>query len=129
MTVEDFGGFVCEVADAHALEMVLMRRHGEDANEFWLSHGSQRYPAIALLVKGKLAALHYFPQEQHPGFRAAGNMAGLKPGAMTSFWISAGGETVEVLNDAVMPFASALSVAKEFLISNELPQSVIWFEL
>jgi hypothetical protein len=128
MKVEDFY-VIGEVADAGELAIVLKRRHGNDANEFWLSHGNDRYPAISLLVNGDLAALHYFPKEGHPGFRSAGNVAGLKPEEMTTFWISAGGETIDVLNDAVMPFAVALAAAMQFLTSDELPQSVEWFEL
>jgi hypothetical protein len=129
MRVEDFCGVGFEIIDAHALEAALMRRHGEDANEFWLSHSGQRYPGISLLVKGELAALHYFPREEHPGFRAVGSLAGLNPDGMTTFWMSVSGDTIDVLNDAVMPFAFALTAAKEFLTSDGLPESVKWFEL
>ena len=129
MNVYDFKGVVYEAADRDQLEAVLMCRHGNGVNEFWLSHGNDRYPAIVLSVKGDLAALHYFPREGHPGFTSAGNVAGLEPGEMTKFWISAGGETIDVMNDAVMPFSVALAAAQEFLISSELPRSVDWFEL
>ncbi len=129
MNIVDFKGLVYEAADRDQLEAVLMRRHGNGVNEFWLSHGNDRYPAVALLVKGDLAALHYFPTEGHPGFTSAGNVAGLESGEITTFWISAGGETIGVLNDAVMPFSVALAAAAEFLISIELPRSVEWFEL
>ena len=131
MRVEDFkvNG---EVADSGVLAIVLARRHGNGVNEFWLSHGSQRYPAICLLAKDDLAALHYFPIEGHAGFRSAGNLAGLQAGATTTFCINARGEETEeigVINDAVMPFSVALSVANDFLLSSELPRSVEWFEL
>ena len=129
MIVEDFCGVQHEVFDQRGLEGVFMQRHGDGANEFALSHGRQRYPAIVVAVKGDLAALHYFPSEGHPGFRATGNLAGLEPLEMTTFWITAGGETIEVLNDAVMPFAVALTAAKEFLANGGLPRSVEWFEL
>jgi hypothetical protein len=128
MKVEDFK-VSGEVADAGELAIVLARRHGNGVNEFWLSHGNDRYPAISLLVKGDLAALHYLRNETGAGFRSAGNLANLAAGATTTFWISAGGETIDVLNDAVMPFSVALAAAQEFLISRELPRSVEWFEL
>jgi hypothetical protein len=128
MTIEDFY-VIGEIADQHDLETVLMRRHRDGVNEFWLSHSNQRYPAIAMSVKGNLSALHYFPRDGHPGFRSAGNAARLNPDGMTTFWISASGDTIDVLNDAVMPFPLALAAAKEFLISDELPQSVEWFKL
>lgn len=128
MNVEDFKGVVYQAPDRDQLEAVLMRRHGNGVNEFWLSHGNDRYPAIVLSVKGDLAAVHYFPKEGHPGFTLTGNLAGLQPGE-TKFWISAGGETIDVMNDAVIPFAVALAVANEFLISDELPRSLEWFEL
>jgi hypothetical protein len=108
---------------------VLTQRQVEGANEFWLSHGNQRYPAISLLVKDGLAALHFFRKEYDAGLRSAGNLADLESGATTTFCLTIAGDEVEVLNDAVMPFAVALTVAREFLASNELPQSVEWLEL
>lgn len=98
-------------------------------NEFHITHGDAEYPMLDVLVTGDLAALHYFPREGHPGFRAAGNLAGLEQWEITVFDISACGDTIGVLNDAVMPVARALAAAKEFLTSDQLPQSVEWFEL
>jgi hypothetical protein len=128
MQVEDFEG-LHEANSVTTLENFLMKRHRDESNSFWLSHGSKRNPSLALLVKGGLAGLHYFPEESHPGFVPAGNTAGLLSGGMTTFYMDSGGEEVQVVNDAIVPFSTALIVAKEFFFSEALPTSIKWVEL
>ena len=112
------------------LERILLRRHGKGLNAFWLSHESQEYPTLSILVKGDLAALHYIPTEDEAGFRSAGKMPGLEPSGTTSFSMSENpADDVEELNDSILPFSVALSVAKEFFVSNELPAAIEWLEL
>jgi len=38
-------------------------------------------------------------------------------------------EELEIINDAIVPFASAAVAAKEFFMSEEMPSSMEWFEL
>jgi len=128
LRVEDFDG-LHEANSVNALEKILLKRYNEEANSFWLSHEDKRHPALTLLVKGNLAGLHYFPEESHPGFVPAGNIAGLKSGEMTVFCMDKGGEEIQVVNDAIVPFSSALVVAKEFFSSQALPKSIRWTEL
>jgi hypothetical protein len=128
LRVEDFGG-LHDATSVNALEKILTKRYNEEANSFWLSHENRRHPALTLLVKGNLAGLHYFPEESHPGFVPAGNTAGLKSGEMTIFYMDKGGEEMQIVNDAIVPFSSALAVAKEFFGSEALPKSIRWTEL
>ena len=127
LCVEDFEGFH-EANNVIELESVLVKRY-KDSNNLWLSHGSKSHPALALLVRGVLAGLHYFPKDSHPGFVPTGNLAGLPRGAQTVFYISKSGEEIQVLNDAIVPFTVALAVAKEFFGSEDLPKSINWTEL
>jgi hypothetical protein len=128
LNVEDFEG-LHEANSIPALESVLAKRYNEESNSFWLSHGRKKHPALALLVKGNLAGIHYFPEDSHPGFIPTGNLAGLKSKQMTSFQMDNGGEEVQILNDAIVPFALALAVAREFFTSDALPRSINWAEL
>ena len=112
------------------LETILMRRGRNGLNAFWLSHENQEYPTLSILVKGDLAALHYIPAESEAGFRSVGKMPGLEPRGTTSFSISENpADDVEELNDSVLPFSVALSVANEFFACNKLPVAVEWLEL
>jgi len=79
--------------------------------------------------KGDLAALHYFPAVGHPGFRSVGDLAGLEGGETTTFCMDDIHEELEIINDAIVPFASAAVAAKEFFMSEEMPSSMEWFEL
>ena len=128
LRVEDFEGFH-EANNIMELEGVLVKRYNEDSNSLWLCHGSKRHPALALLVRGDLAGIHYFPKDSHPGFVPTGNLAGLPRGEQTVFYMGRSGEEIQVLNDAIVPFAVALAVAKEFFGSEALPKSIRWNEL
>ena len=130
MRVYDFDGLV-EVSNIRELEKALMKRYlkdGEEVNHFWLDH-DEAYPSLAIPIRGNLAGLHYFPEEGHPGFRSEGNMKGLKMGKTTEFYMNIHGQSIDVINDAIVPVSVALRVAKEFFYSKELPKSVEWFEL
>jgi hypothetical protein len=99
-------------------------------NCFWLSPEASEYPKLSLLVKADLATLLYFPTDGHPGFRSVGNVPDLEAGETTVFSTSNyPPDDVEILNDAIVTFSTALKAAKEFSASAGLPPSVEWFEL
>ena len=66
MRVQDFTKIV-EVIDANQLGSVLMERYENDCNCFWLSHESQGYPVLVIIVKGELASLHFLRSSAHEG--------------------------------------------------------------
>lgn len=127
LRVEDFYDD-CDVTSAVELESALQKRYGS-ANSFWLSHDREKYPSISLLVKGDLATVTYFPHDDHPGFTSVGNIEGLDPDGVTVFYLDSPTQEQEVLNASVVPFSTALEVAKEFFRSKELPRAIKWFEL
>jgi hypothetical protein len=129
MKVTHFNG-TCQANDVHELETILMKRHGNGLNAFWLSHGGEEFPTLSVLVKGELAVLHYMPAENDAGFRSVGNRPGLKPGGTTTFSLSKHrADDVQELNDAVVIFTAALAAAKQFFFSKALPGSVEWLKL
>ena len=128
MRVADFSG-ECHVTNEIELESAISRRHGRGVNAFWLAHGDEKNPALAILVTGDLACLHYFPSDRHPGFRSVGAIEGLKRGELTTFSVSSVSDEAGILNDAIVPYSVASTVAKEFFRSKELPRSIEWFEL
>jgi hypothetical protein len=111
------------------LEVILLKRYGPGVNSFWLSHNNEKHPSIGLLVTGDLAVLHYFPSEGHPGFVPAARVATLNTEETTIFSVNTVEEELEVSNQIVTLFSIALSAAKEFLVSKELPSSIKWLEL
>jgi hypothetical protein len=127
MRVQDFTT-TTEVNNAADLVAALARRSSQNANEFWLSTGNKKYPAMTILAKGDLATLSYLTSDQEPGFRSVGNINSLDPNGFTTFFINKT-EEHEVLNDAVLPFAQAVEAALEFMRSGAMPSSLEWFEL
>lgn len=128
MRVQDYKD-VAEVSTDAEIELALSRRYGTGVNAIWLSHGSERYPAILILINGDHASLHFFDKERSPGLRSDGNVEGLTLGETSVFYMNNEIEEHEVLNDSVVSLDSALNVAKEFCKAPTLPKSISWIEL
>jgi hypothetical protein len=128
MKIEDFEG-IYEVNNMSELGTILQKRYGPGVNGFWLSHDNDKYPAISLLVKGDLATLLYVPRESHPGFTPVGRVADLDKKETTTFSVDTIEQEMEISNKAIVLFSTALSVAKDFFTSKELPRSIEWVEL
>jgi hypothetical protein len=127
MRVEDFE-IGLDVTTMQELEAALSRRHGVGINSFWLAHVVGGFPAINIVVKGDLAHVHYFPKEDHPGFKSVADLPGPRPRDTSVFFI-APKEKIWVLNDGIVPFSQALKAAEEFAVSNAMPKCVRWRSL
>lgn len=119
----------CETYDEQGLEAILQRRDGRGGGLFWLSEEARSFPCLALRVSGDLSDIHYFPHEGHPGFRCLGGQ-GLAPFGTTTFVFDGcdPGHGEETPNEFVVPFTTALVVAKDFLRTKRMLSSVQWFE-
>ena len=112
------------------LDKILRTRDDRGGNEFWLADVAGEYPSLAIIIYKNLSNISYFPKMNHPGFRCLGG-EGLPPDGMTVF-VYEGCDPrsgLEVPNKFVVPFTTALAIAKEFFRSRKLPASVNWFEL
>jgi hypothetical protein len=129
MTVVDVEG-AHEATNLDTLETCLWKRQGGECNSFWLSQGPETYPRLSLLVTGKLATLHYLPEQDDAGYASVGRMEALEPGKTITFAMSNNrADDVIILNDAVLPFSLALEAAKQFFLSQNLPRAVEWRRL
>jgi hypothetical protein len=129
MKIEDFDS-VHDLTTRLEIERALSKRHDAGINSFWLSHGTEQRPAINIMVNGDLAYVHYFPDEDHPGYASVGALSHLPRGGITNFFDGpSGGEPFDILNEAVVPFSEALKVAQEFAVSKEMPKCIPWRSL
>jgi len=127
MFVSDRSGD-CHISSVEDLEKMLVQACNEKVgNEFWITRSGEEDPVLAVVVKGRLASINYFPGSRDAGFLSQGSVRGLKRDGMTRF--ATRGEPVEVPNHAIVPFADALLAAKEFWYSRELPKSINWLKL
>lgn len=83
MIVEDYDSE--HVVRTAELEAVLRKRREGGINSFWLSHGVDEHPKLAILVKNDIANVHYFPKERHAGFQSVAKDPGAKPYDTTVF--------------------------------------------
>ena len=123
-------GRTWQVADDKSLDAALASRDDRGGGMFWLTPEPERYPTLALRVSGEVADVHYFPWDGHPGFRCLGG-DGLPNGGSTTLVYEgcdpATGE--ETPNEFVIPFETALAIAKEFFRTKQMSAAVSWFEL
>jgi hypothetical protein len=130
MKIQDMSSTIFDVSTEADVGRVLLKRYGEGVNAFWLYHEPRKNPWLLILVKGQLANLNYFPDEEgHPGYATIGNIPSLPADGFTVFFMNSPKEEEHVPNDAIVPFTDALAAAKEFLVSTDLPPSIKWFEL
>ena len=127
MRIEDYDS-VCDVTKAADIETALSKRHGGGTNSFWLSHKSEEFPTINIMVKGDLAYVHYFPKDRDPGFASVAKVVGPRPNETSIFFVHPT-EKVWVLNGALIPFSEALKAAQEFSISTTMPKCIQWSAL
>jgi hypothetical protein len=118
-----------DVTTRPEIEAALSRRDNAGMNSFWLSHGTEKFPAINIMVNGDLAYVLYFPEERHPGYASVGNLSHLSRGGITNFFHDPGGEPFDIRNEAVVPFSDAMKVAQEFSTSKHLPKCIPWNSL
>jgi hypothetical protein len=116
--------------DEKGLEAILRNRDGRGGGLFWMSDEGSANPCLAIRVSGDLCDVHYFPDDNHPGFRCLGGQD-LPPNGRTNFVYEGcdpyAGEETE--NEFVVAFSTALAVAKEFFRTKQMSCSVQWFEL
>lgn len=126
MKVEHFGGRV-ELSADDAVDSVLEQRFGGRWNEYWVS-GDEKYPALAILVAGDTACVHYFPEDGHPGFISVSKNNNAQ--GTVEFRTNTIQEKIEVPKSAVVPLSDARGVFIQFLENRgELPSAIEWLEL
>ncbi len=111
------------------LVSVLQRRDTNGANAFWLSHDAG-FPVLVVLVKEEVATVQYIPRDREAGWMSVGSMDDGVKGGLTRFAISQHvADDVFIMNETLLPFATAVEAAKEFFDSAALPPSVQWLKL
>jgi Immunity protein Imm1 len=129
MKIRDMSRTIFDASSKDGVEEILLKRYTKDVNAFWLYHEPRKKPLLLILVKNQLANVHYFPDEEHPGFASVGDMPSLPANGFTLFYMRSPKEEEYISNDLIVPFADALAAAKEFLANTALPPSIEWFEL
>ena len=118
-----------QTSDVSELEKIMSARHKNGVNEVLLAHDGQKFPLLSILMKDDVATLHYMVEGDRAGFTSIGGKLGLPPNEDTVFATGRPDDKTWVTNRALVPFATALTAAKEFFQSEQLPKSLKWFEL
>lgn len=121
-----------KVDDEDTLAALLALRDSRGGGEFWVADAPGSFPCLAVVVSGGLSHVTYFPAERHPGYRALGNLDGAGPAGefATLVWEGcdpASGEQVPWR--FVLPFETALTIARDFFRNRSRSGSIEWLEL
>ena len=128
MRIRDFSSEQV-VKAAEEFETILQHRFDEGANSFWLYPADEDVPSLLILAMNDLASLHFFPNQEHPGFSSIGDIEGLDPNGTTVFYMDGMNAPQDMNNDTIVPFEKAVEAAKEFFVNGELPNCIEWREL
>ena len=124
LKAEHFGGTVF-IGDTEQLAELLSIRFADGFIELWIS-GPTPYPHLVVALARAGAALHYFPEEGHPGWLSVG--AEEAEGSV-EFRTNTPQEPVEISAHAVVSVSLATRGIAEFLESDAVPGSLKWEEL
>lgn len=129
MFVEDFNG--SETCDTIEQLISTMRKRDEKGyNEFWICMDEEEmHPCIVVLVYKDLACLHYFEEEEEPGWSTATEcLNGLDEEGLTKFYTNGGAEEITIENGMIVSFDKAVEVVTEFVNTGRMPDCIEWEE-
>ena len=135
MKLTDIHSRETEIRDIEHLETLLTETPGIDGYEAFVISGTMGEPELWVQFSGDVAYLHYFPTTDgsHPGFQP---MSKDKPVHNTTpdmaIFLQVGGvwaDRIEMPRETTLTRARAITAAKEFLESQNLPGCISWFEL
>lgn len=119
-----------DVHNEQSLELALASRDSRGGGVFWLEHMQDKFPKLAIRVSGDVADVHYFPTEDHPGFRVLGGK-GLPEGGMTTLIFDGcdPGTGEDTPNEFVLTLETARATAMHFFQTGKRWDGVEWCEL
>ena len=126
MIVDSFNGKE-ECKNKSELLNALKQRSNCNSNDFEL-RTEQEYPYLSVLVKGDLACVHFFENEEDCGHYAYTKDNDLNEDYIVFNMGSPDFET-EISGDLVIPVEQAYIIAEDFFEKQEMSNKVNWFEL
>lgn len=127
MIIEHFKG--CMTCKAYTdVEAVLAQHTAQGTNEF-IIRGEEPFPYMVVLKNNNYAYVHYYNEEDHPGFRSIGNEYDLDSSGDHVFYTNTDQEVVWIENVSIVPFTIAELAVKQFYERMEMPACIDWDEL
>lgn len=127
MIIEHFEG-KNECNSLDNIDDILTRRTHKGVNEF-IIHGEQEFPYMVVLVNNNYAYLHFYKEDDDPGFRSIGGDTDLEKDGDSIFYTNTDNEEVSIENVSVVPFSNALMAVKQFFETRDMPKCIEWDEL
>lgn len=124
MTIEaDQNEIICN--QANELREILNNKLNM-YNEIWM-YDKKPYPALSIMTNGKKAVVHYFPNEEHPGYISI-NQESFENNDIEIFLTNGNQEKIEICAENAVNVAWAIELAVKFL-DEDLKLDEDFFEL
>ena len=118
-----------QVEDADGLMNVLAWRDALGGGIFFLEHDDAKYPYLCIRVSGDVADVVFYSEDGHCGFRCLGGEGLPEDGHTILLYEGCDpGYGEEEPNRFIVPFATACSIATEFLGRRRMPEVVSWID-
>lgn len=114
------GDFKCQTKQE--LEALLRESAGKPFDDVWI-YGESEYPCLAMLLKGDLACIHYFLDDNGDMWQSVGNC-----GSEVNF-VPGSGEEMLIPGECVITLDQALACAGMFFDKPERPDCIAWRDL
>ena len=127
MQAEHFGGRDI-LSNRDDVSRILSLRFAGHFNEIWLSRDAA-YPCMSILIRDRVACVHYFPSAGHPGFAAQRGAEAATSAGSLEFRTNTPHEPIEVDGGLVVSMERATEAALLFMQDGRLPSNLSWLEL
>ena len=114
---------------AQDADSYLSQRGEHDANLLYFAKESGGYPLLQIHVTADRALLHFFAEEGRPGWISRNPIDELDVDELVTFFESENGASIQVSKANVFSVTDASKALNQFLETNEIPNSISWYEL
>jgi len=127
MIIEHFEG-KNECNNIDDIEEILTQRTDKGVNEF-IIQGEQEFPYMVVLANHDYAYLHYYREDDAPGFRSIGGNINLEKEKDIIFYTNTDKEEVSIETISILSFPNAVRAVKQFFETSDMPECIEWDEL
>lgn len=91
-----------------------------------ITESNKEFPCMAILVKGNLANVSFFSDENDIGYQSLGQAVGSKTGTFTVFYTNTPEEEIEIHDEMIVSAENAVKAAEEFFREHKMPCCIKW---
>lgn len=115
--------------NVESIAQVMKKQNDKGFNEFWISTETP-FPFMAVLTNQSFAYVHFFDEEDSPGFSALSDAdPEFDTDQVPVFYTNNCSEIIEVEAGCVLNIDKAIKIVQEFFNTRQMPDCIQWDEM